>query len=91
MRRPVWQRAWYILTAVYAISLLVFALQWNTTTLGNATLAPRAAPRPFTPSPYIQQGQHCLDPTLQATLCPTLPASFRPECFAAERRTCLLS
>ncbi|MFI5287006.1 MAG: hypothetical protein ACHQ4F_11875 [Candidatus Dormibacteria bacterium] len=90
MKRPVWQRTWYVLTAMFAISILVFALQWNTMTLGNATLAPRPAPRPFTPDQYIQQVQQCLDHT-RASLCPTLPAALHTECVPPARRACLLS
>jgi hypothetical protein len=74
---------------MFAISLLVFALQWNTGT----ALAPGFALRPSTPSPYIQQLQQCLDSTWQAkaSYCPMLPAVFRPECFASARESCLLS
>jgi hypothetical protein len=52
-RRPIWQRTWYVLTAIFAISLLVTALQWNTST-------PTPVSR-FVPSQYIQGVTRCLD------------------------------
>lgn len=55
MERPVWKRAWFILTAAFAIALLVVALQWNTTS-PNTRPAVRSAPL----SPYIQGLTQCL-------------------------------
>jgi hypothetical protein len=53
VKRPVWQRTWYVLTAMFAISLLVTCLQWNT-----GTLTPRPASRPV-PNQYIPGVPSC--------------------------------
>jgi hypothetical protein len=55
MNRPVWQRTWYVLTAIFAISLLVTALQWNTSPPTPRPVAARPVPA------NVQFGQQCLD------------------------------
>src|SRR5580704_17946183 len=97
MRRPVWQRWWYILTTVFAIALLVVALQWNTSTVLAQGFAQRPVPGQLPlvrgiPE-NIQAGLQCLDGTspAKARVCPMLPAALRPGCLAFARESCLLS
>jgi hypothetical protein len=99
-RGPIWKRDWYRLTALFAIALLAVALQWNTSTLGSATLTPRSALRPVPEN--VQAGLECLglaSPSgarlIPPSQCQTLPATFQPGCIAASAprtpSTCLLS
>jgi hypothetical protein len=53
VKRPIWQRTWYVLTAIFATSLLVTCLLWNT-----STLTPRPVSRPV-PSQNIPGVQPC--------------------------------
>ena len=86
-RRPVWQRWWYILTAMFAFSLLAFGLQWNPSTLAPLPVSHHIS-HPFVPSPYMQTILNCLNET-HHFVCP--PVALPPGVVCGPPTACLLS